>query len=323
MADRHDPNTVYVMGDDHKSGDFSPYLLKSTDRGESWTRIDGDLPDRHLVWRMTQDHVDPDLLFAGTEFGIFFTVDGGENWQELGGGVPTISFRDIHIQREWNDLVGGSFGRGIFVLDDYTPLRELTPELLNQEAVLFDTRDAHLGGFGSGTPEGRRLRLVLSGIGPDVEAARSAAATAGLSDVVELTGYAGYHDADQVYRRGDIFVSPTYAEGFSNTILEAMACAAPVVASDTAPVREAVTDGATGLLADFFDPEALAGAAARLLDDRDLARRLGQAARRAVVADYDTRLLLPRHLELVRNLAAAADVPPAAGVAAAAAALSA
>jgi len=142
VADRHDPNTVYVMGDDHKSGDFSPYLLRSTDRGESWTRIDGDLPDRHLVWRMTQDHVNPDLLFAGTEFGIFFTVDGGENWQELGGGVPTISFRDIHIQREWNDLVGASFGRGIFVLDDYTPLRELTPELLNQEAVLFDSRDA-------------------------------------------------------------------------------------------------------------------------------------------------------------------------------------
>ncbi|MDZ7771438.1 MAG: hypothetical protein U5K31_01655 [Balneolaceae bacterium] len=142
VADRHDPNTVYVMGDDHKSGDFSPYLLKSTDRGETWTRIDGDLPDRHLVWRMTQDHVDPDLLFAATEFGIFFTVDGGENWQELSGGVPTIAFRDIHIQREWNDLVAGSFGRGIFILDDYTPLREMTPEMLNSEAVLFDTRDA-------------------------------------------------------------------------------------------------------------------------------------------------------------------------------------
>ena len=140
-ADRFDANTVYVALDDHKNGDLSPYLLKSTDRGESWTSLAGDLPDRHLVWRLVQDDVNEDLLFAATEFGIFFTVDGGEEWMEL-GGAPTISFRDITIQRSHDDLVGGSFGRGIFILDDYTPLRDITPELLNQEAHLFAPRDA-------------------------------------------------------------------------------------------------------------------------------------------------------------------------------------
>jgi len=142
-ADLFDPNTVYVALDDHKNGDFSPYLIKSTDRGESWTSIAGNLPDRHLVWRLVQDDVNENLLFAATEFGIFFTVDGGTEWIELEGGAPTISFRDITIQRRHDDVVGGSFGRGIFILDDYTPLRSVTPELLEQEAHLFDTRDAH------------------------------------------------------------------------------------------------------------------------------------------------------------------------------------
>ena len=84
----------------------------------------------------------PDLLFAGTEFGLFFTIDGGRRWVKLGGDVPTIAFRDLAIQRRENDLVGGSFGRGIFVLDDYSALREVTEEALAKEATLFPTRKA-------------------------------------------------------------------------------------------------------------------------------------------------------------------------------------
>ena len=141
-ADLFDAGTVYMALDDHKSGDFSPYLVKSTDRGRSWRSIAGDLPDRHLVWRVVQDHVDPQLLFAATEFGIFFTVDGGTRWIELEGGVPTISFRDITLQRTHQDVVAGSFGRGIFILDDYTPLRGLREEMLAGEAVLFPIRAA-------------------------------------------------------------------------------------------------------------------------------------------------------------------------------------
>lgn len=140
-ADRFDANTVYVAMDDHKNGDLSPYLIKSTDRGESWTLISNDLPDDHLVWRVIQDHEKQNLLFAGTEFGVFFTIDGGQEWNKLEGGVPTISFRDLEIQRDHDDLVGATFGRGFYILDDYSPLREVSEETLNQEAELFTPRD--------------------------------------------------------------------------------------------------------------------------------------------------------------------------------------
>ena len=141
-ADLFDANTVYVCMDNHKSGDYAPYVLKSTDKGRSWKSIAGDLPDRHLVWRIVQDHEKEELLFLATEFGIFFTVNGGDNWIELTGGVPTISFRDITIQRRENDLVGASFGRGFFILDDISVLREISEEQLAQEASLFSVRDA-------------------------------------------------------------------------------------------------------------------------------------------------------------------------------------
>jgi photosystem II stability/assembly factor-like uncharacterized protein len=142
-ADLHDADTVYVAIDNHKAGDFKPYLLESTDRGRTWRSIAGDLPERHLVWRVVQDHVNPNLLFAGTEFGVFFTVDGGGKWIELTGGVPTISFRDLVIQKRENDLVGATFGRGFYIFDDYTPLRTVSEELLGREAELFPVRDAH------------------------------------------------------------------------------------------------------------------------------------------------------------------------------------
>jgi photosystem II stability/assembly factor-like uncharacterized protein len=141
-ADLFDADTVYLVVDNHKTGDFSPYLLASSDRGLSWRSIAGDLPERHIVWRIVQDHVDPGLLFVGTEFGVFFTTDGGGKWAQLSGGVPTIPFRDLAIQRRENDLVGASFGRGIYILDDYSPLRLASAEALDQEAVLFPVRDA-------------------------------------------------------------------------------------------------------------------------------------------------------------------------------------
>ncbi len=141
-ADLFDADTVYVALDNHKYGDFSPYLLKSTDGGRRWRSMAEDLPERHLVWRVVQDHVDPELMFAGTEFGLFVTIDGGEEWAELTGNAPNISYRDLAIQRRENDLIGATFGRGFWLLDDYTPLRNLDEETLSAEAALFDPRDA-------------------------------------------------------------------------------------------------------------------------------------------------------------------------------------
>lgn len=136
-ADLYDPNTVYVALDNHKYGDYKPYLIKSTNLGKKWTSLADDLPAKHLVWRIVQDHVNKDLMFIGTEFGVFFTVNGGKEWVELDGGMPTISTRDVKIQRRENDLVAGTFGRGIYILDDYAPLRALTEKSMQQDALLF------------------------------------------------------------------------------------------------------------------------------------------------------------------------------------------
>ena len=143
-ADLHDENTVYVVLDNHKFGDFNPYVLKSTNRGNSWESLADDLPERTLIWRIVQDHVSPSLLFLATEFGLTFSNDGGEEWIPLEGGVPTISFRDLTIQKRENDLVAASFGRSFFILDDYSPLRDVSESLLAQDAHLFPAKDAWL-----------------------------------------------------------------------------------------------------------------------------------------------------------------------------------
>jgi hypothetical protein len=131
-ADLFDGNTVYVSLNNHKRGDFRPYVLKSTDRGLNWSLLTNNLPERGTVYTLKQDHVNPKLLFCGTEFGCFCTVDGGEKWFQLRGGMPTIQVREIEIQRDENDLVLATFGRGFMILDDYSPLREVGPELLDK-----------------------------------------------------------------------------------------------------------------------------------------------------------------------------------------------
>jgi photosystem II stability/assembly factor-like uncharacterized protein len=141
-ASQHDAGTVFAVADAHKTGDDSPYLFESTDRGRSWRSIIGDLPDDTIVWVLKQDHKNPDLLFIGTEFGIYFTVNRGTNWIKLDGGVPTISIRDLELHRRDNDLVGATFGRGIYVLDDYSPLREIGDVAKNGASTLFPVRDA-------------------------------------------------------------------------------------------------------------------------------------------------------------------------------------
>jgi photosystem II stability/assembly factor-like uncharacterized protein len=141
VASHHAEQTVYAAFDNHKNGDFAPYLLKSADAGKTWVSVAGDLPPRGSVLAVAEDHVNPDLLFAGTEFGLYFTADGGRQWHRLKAGLPTIAVKDLAIQRQMNDLVVGTFGRGIYVLDDYSLLRGLD---VARNDKLFAPRDALL-----------------------------------------------------------------------------------------------------------------------------------------------------------------------------------
>ena len=150
VASRHDPDRVYAVFNNHKEGDFRPYVARSGDRGRTWESIAGDLPEGQAAWTLVEDHVDPNLLFLGTEFGLFVTFDGtgdgrmrdgGPSWARLKGNLPTIAVRDLEIQRREDDLVLATFGRGFYVLDDYSPLRFMGEALAASEGYLFPVKD--------------------------------------------------------------------------------------------------------------------------------------------------------------------------------------
>jgi hypothetical protein len=146
FASPRDSNTVFVAFNNWQRGDYKPYLVKSPDRGRTFTSITGNLPDRHDVWCVIQDHVQGNLLFAGTEFGVFVSLDGGTSWVQLKGGMPVAQARDMTVQKRENDLVVATFGRGFYVLDDYSPLRDLaTAESspLTEDAHLYSMRDVY------------------------------------------------------------------------------------------------------------------------------------------------------------------------------------
>jgi len=143
MASQHDAKVVYAAFANYKNGgDFKPYVLRSADRGRTWTSIAGNLPERGTVYSLAEDHVDPNLLFAGTEFGVYFTADGGRRWTKLDGGIPVQQMRDMTIQKRENDLIVATFGRGFYILDDYTPLRGITRATLEGAATLFPVKTA-------------------------------------------------------------------------------------------------------------------------------------------------------------------------------------
>jgi len=157
---KFDAGTVYLALDNHKNGDFAPYLLRSDNYGRTWRSITNGLPEDQQVWRIVQDFENPNLLFIGTDFGVYFTIDGGENWTQLTAGLPPIPVRDLLIHEREGDLVLGTFGRSIYVMDDITPLRQITEDTLENGTQLFPVRRAwwyqqqHELGFGARGSQG-------------------------------------------------------------------------------------------------------------------------------------------------------------------------
>ena len=142
IASQHDKNVFYATFNHHRYGNFKPYVFKSTDGGITWSSVTGNLPERGSTYTIAEDHMDKDLLFAGTEFGVYFSKDGGQKWIQLKGGLPTIAVRDIAIQKRESDLVLGTFGRGYYILDDYSPLRNIKKDDLNKEALIAPIKDS-------------------------------------------------------------------------------------------------------------------------------------------------------------------------------------
>ena len=138
-------NVAYIALDNHKFGDYKPYLLKTTNGGKKWTSITNGIPNNTLVWRLVQeDHVNPNLLFLATEYGVYVSFNQGDKWHKFSNGLPTISVRDLAIKKRENDLILATFGRSFYVLDDYSALRDISRKQFRSRGILFQPRTASL-----------------------------------------------------------------------------------------------------------------------------------------------------------------------------------
>ncbi|GAB5524948.1 MAG: hypothetical protein Roseis2KO_28200 [Roseivirga sp.] len=141
-ASRHDANEIFIAFNYHKYGDYKPYVLRSTDKGNTWKSITSGIPEGEFAWTIYQDHINPDLVFLGTEFGLYYSTNRGNHWNKFRRGIPTIPIRDLEIHQGEDDLIAASFGRGFYILDDYAYLREASAEVNTKAAHLFEVKDA-------------------------------------------------------------------------------------------------------------------------------------------------------------------------------------
>ena len=154
VASHFDEKIAWAACQNFIDGDYKPYMYKTIDGGKTWFLFNGNLPAKGSAYTIAEDDVDKDLLFAGTQFGAFFSVDGGKEWIPLKNGIPTECVTSLVIQRREHDLVAATFGRGIYILDDYTPLRQLSKETIEKEAHIFPVKDAQM--YIEGNPFGFR-----------------------------------------------------------------------------------------------------------------------------------------------------------------------
>ncbi len=147
----HTPGTVYISPNRHELADHTVYFEKTTDYGKTWERIDSGIPAGDYAWVIREDPVNPRLLYAGTEGGVYLSFDAGEHWQSLKRNMPAVAVRDLRVKD--NDLIAATHGRAFWILDDISPLRQITPEVTESSVHLFTVPVAYrslAGGFGGG-----------------------------------------------------------------------------------------------------------------------------------------------------------------------------
>jgi photosystem II stability/assembly factor-like uncharacterized protein len=205
-ASKIDENIVFASFDNRKRDDFKPYILISTNKGKSWESIAGDLPDSGTVHTIEQDFINPNLLFAGTEFGVFFTLNNGEKWIQLKSDIPTIAVRDMALQERESDLVLATFGRGFYILDDYSSLRNLNDSLLAADASIFPIKNA-LMYIEQGARYGQGA-TYFEAKNPEF----GAAFTYYLKEVPKTKKEIRKEKEKELFKNGDKIYQPTYAE---------------------------------------------------------------------------------------------------------------
>ncbi len=206
FADRFDENVVYTTFDNLKNDDFKPYVFKSSDKGKTWVSISGNLPENGSVHTIIQDNIRKELLFVGTEFGVFFTIDNGKKWVQLKSGIPTIAVFDIAIQERESDLVLATFGRGFYILDDYSPLREISESLKEQKAEIFPIKDALM--FVQTSGKGNQGDTYFSAPNPDF----GATFTYYLNEVPKTKEQLRKDEEKKLFKDGKPIPQPTWRE---------------------------------------------------------------------------------------------------------------
>ena len=205
-ADRFNENIVYATFNNLKNDDFKPYVFKSSDKGKTWTSICGNLPENGTVHTIIQDFIKPELLFCGTEFGVFFTIDGGKNWVQLKSGIPTIAVPDIVIQERESDLVLATFGRGFYILDDYSPIRIISEELKETKATILPVKDALM--FIQTSGKGNQGNTYFSAGNPDF----GATFTYYLNEVPKTKEQIRKDEEKKLFKDGKPIPQPTWRE---------------------------------------------------------------------------------------------------------------
>jgi hypothetical protein len=188
-ASHHDPGTAYVTFDGHRSDVFTPWVFKTTDYGVSWTNIGSSIPDGQVVHVIREDRHNPDLLFVGTEFGVFVSLNGGNSWVRFHNGFPTVAVQDMVIHPRDNDLIAGTHGRAMWIMDDITPLQQLTDEVLAADAYLFQQRMATL--WENTSRGGQRGHFWFAGENPPSVEPTSSMPRAEFHNVAFITYYIG------------------------------------------------------------------------------------------------------------------------------------
>lgn len=141
-ASHYDEGTCYVTFDGHRSDNFIPWVFKTTDFGQTWISIRSNLPQGQVAYVIREDHKNKNLLFLGTEFGLFVSINGGKKWDRFMNNLPTVAVHDLMIHPLYNDVIAGTHGRGIWICDDITSLQHVNKEILASPAYLFDQRVA-------------------------------------------------------------------------------------------------------------------------------------------------------------------------------------